>query len=154
MKKSIYLSGILFLLLVLMSSCSSDEIDFSNGWLNESDIEKAHNPNSITGVWELKTCCYPEGNYEISSDDRDFFMFNSEGKVKVVIKKGKAKYPDLPNEDGEYDYTYDMEKQVIQLLASTRKCIISNGEMRIDGYHYGPDDGIYSHEYIFIKKHI
>lgn len=154
MKNKIYLSGILFLLLILTCSCSSELIDSSNGWLNESDIKKAYNPNSIIGVWELKTKCYPEGNYEIPSDDRDLFMFNSEGKVKIVIKKGKTMYPDLPNKDGEYEYTYDMEKQVIQLLASTRKCIIANGEMRIYGYHYGTDDGIYSHEYIFIKEHI
>ncbi len=79
-------------------------------------------------------------------------MFNQSGKVKVFIKKGKPLYPDLPNEDGEYDYSYDREKQIIQLCGKTLKCIISGGDMHMEGYHQGPDDGLYVHEFIFIKK--
>ena len=80
------------------------------------------------------------------------FTFNSNEKVKVVIRKGKPLYPDLPNEDGEYDYYYDKDRQIIQLCGKTLKCIISSGEMHIEGNHYGPDDGLYNHEFIFIKK--
>ena len=135
-----------FLLMIISAGCGNDD--------QPTDKETASDPNSIIGTWELKMLCYPEGDREIPSDDRDLFMFSTNGKVKIVIKKGKPLYPDLPNEDGEYDYFYDKEKQTIQLCSETLKCIISDGEMHMEGYHYGPDDGLYTHEFIFIKKHI
>lgn len=141
-----------FLLTIFFVGCGNEEDNLSNSWLSEMDEETASDPNTIIGAWELKTLCYPEGDKEIPLDDRDLFIFNINGKVKVVIKKGKPLYPDLPNEDGEYDYSYDKEKQIIQICSETLKCIISDGEMYMEGYHYGPDDGLYTHEFIFIKK--
>lgn len=136
MKKKLVLMMSMLLWLGMFSACSSDE---------DTD-------NPIVGTWELKTLCYPEGDTEIPIGNRDMFTFNSNEKVKVVIRKGKPLYPDLPNEDGEYDYSYDKDRQIIQLCGKTLKCIISSGEMHIEGYHYGPDDGLYNHEFIFIKK--
>lgn len=149
MKKKIVLMTSMLLWLVFLCACDNNEnnpTDFIESQ-NETSLE-----SSIIGTWELKTLSYPDGNREISSDQRDIFMFNQNGKVKVFIKKGKPLHPDLPNEEGEYDYSYDMEKQIIQLCGETLKCTISGGEMHMEGYHYGPDDGLYVHEYIFIKK--
>ena len=148
------------LLIVLSAGCSSDDESYPDKeekgnldtWLNDTDKKMASDPNSIIGTWELKTLCYPDGNREIPLDDRDLFVFNSSGKVMAVIKKGKPLHPDLPNEDREYGYSYDKEKQILQLCGESLKCIITDGEMHIIGYHYGPDDGLYMHEYIFIKK--
>lgn len=137
-----------FLLIIITSGCSNEKQQ------SETDKTEVSNPNSIIGIWELKTLCYPEGNHEIPLEDRDLFMFNSNGQVKVIIKKGKPLYPDLPNEDGEYDYFYDKEKQIIHLCGKTLKCIITNGKMSVEGNHYGPDDGLYFHKFQFIKKHI
>ena len=143
-KKNVLWICVVLMMAFGMSSCSNDDsIEGQNDPASES---------SIVGTWELKTLCYPDGNTEISSDQRDIFMFNQSGKVKVFIKKGKPLYPDLPNEDGEYDYSYDREKQIIQLCGKTLKCIISGGDMHMEGYHQGPDDGLYVHEFIFIKK--
>ena len=141
MKKKLF--GLIGVLLIIISAgCSKDD---------DNEVGST-DPNSIIGTWELKTLCYPEGDRVIPSDNRDLFMFNINGKVKVNIKKGKPLYPDLPNEDGEYDYSYDKEKHIIQLCSETLKCIISDGEMHMEGYHYGPDDGLYTHEFIFIKR--
>ena len=160
-KKLLVLIGVL--LIIGSVGCSKDgdpeiipteeeDENSSNGSLSETDKETAS--NSIIGVWELKTLCYPEGNREIPSDYRDLFIFSSSGKVTVVIKKGKPLYPDLPNENGEYDYSYDKEKQILQLCGESLKCVISDDEMHVEGYHHGPDDGVYTHEFIFIKKQI
>lgn len=160
MKKVVVIMSML-LSLGMFSACSSDD-DSLNGnneknegelvsWFNETDKIYISDPNSIIGTWNLKTLCYPEGNYEIPIDDRDLFMFSTNGKVKVVIKKGKSLYPDLPNEDGEYDYSYDKEKQTLQLCGESLKCIISDGEMIVEGSHFGPDDGLYMHEFYFYK---
>jgi hypothetical protein len=151
MKKNLFVL-MCSLLTIFPAGCSNEEDDLSNSWLSKVDKETASDPNSIIGTWELKTLCYPEGDWEIPSENRDLFMFYINGKMKVVIKKGKPLYPDLPNEDGEYNYSYDKEKQIIQLCGETLKCIISNGEMSIEGDHYGPDDGLYFHKFQFIKK--
>jgi hypothetical protein len=116
-----------------MSSCSSDDDD----------------DNPIVGTWELKTLGYPGFDYEIPLDDRDLFIFNSNGKLKV-IKKKRSFFPDFPNEDGEYDYSYDKAKKIIQLCGVARECIILNGEMRIDGYHEADSEPV--QRFIFIKK--
>ena len=130
------------------------EIDEYIFIMSEPDKETASDSNSIMGIWELKTLCYPEGNREIPSDYRDSFTFSSSGKVTVVIKKRKPLYPDLPNENGEYDYSYDKEKKILQLCGESLKCVISDDEMHVEGYHHGPDDGVYTHEFIFKKKQI
>ena len=152
MKKNLLLMMSAAMMLTFgISSCSSSDDEISER-SNDEVSETASDPNSIIGVWELKTLNYPEGDREIPLDDRDLFTFSTNGKVKVAIKKGKSLYPDLPNEDGEYDYFYDKEKQKIQLCSETLKCIISDGEMHLEGHHFGPDDGLYTHEFIFIKK--
>ena len=130
-------------------SISNEELP--NGSYSETD-RKAAADSIIVGTWELKTICYPEGNTEIPVDDRDLFIFGSNGKVKVVIRIARPLYPDLPNRDGEYDYSYDMENQILQLCGKPLKCVVSDDEMHIEGYHDGPDDGIEFHEFIFIKK--
>ena len=149
MKKKLFILSS-FLLIIISVGCSDEKQLYD--WQSETDKTIASDPNSIIGTWELKTLCYPEGNHEIPIEDRDLFMFSSNGQVKVLIKKGRPLYPDLPNEDGEYNYSYDKEKQIIQLCGETLKCIISNGEMSIEGDHYGPDDGLYFHKFQFIKK--
>lgn len=108
--------------------------------------------SSIIGTWELKTICYSECDYELPLAERDLFIFSSEGQVKV-IKKTSTILQEFPNEDGEYDYSYDKEKKIIHFLGKDRYCIISDGRMRIEGYH-SPDDGLEMNEYIFIKKQI
>jgi len=148
MKKKLILMMSMLLWLGLFSACSSDEGN-TDSIMGKNKIASEF---SIVGTWELKTLCYPENVFEIPIDQRDVFIFSSNDKIKVFIKKGKPLYPDLPNEDGEYDYFYDKEKQEIQLCEKTLKCITSESEMHMEGYHYGPDDGLYVHEYIFIKK--
>ena len=144
-KKAFYYLILAMSVSFCFTACSSDD---------ESDkpVKEVVTAPSIIGVWELKTICYPEGDREIPSDNRDLFTFNSNGKVSVIIKKGKPLYPDLPNEDGEYEYSYDEGKQIIQLCGETLKCTISDGEMHMEGSHYGPDDGLYNHEFIFVKR--
>ena len=155
MKTKRFLLIVVSTLCMMVVGCSRNSgEDIPNGGQDEPNIETTPSDSSIIGTWELKTVCYPEGNHDISLDDRDLFMFDLNGKVNVVIKKGKPLYPDLPNVDGEYDYSYDKEKQIIQLCEETLNCIIAGDEMHIEGYHDGPDDGIYNHEYIFIKKQI
>lgn len=131
----IILSG--FMLTNFMAGCSDD--NQSNDW--------------ITGTWELKTICFPEfpeSNCEMPPDSRDVFIFSLNGKVKVFLKRD-FKCGDLPNKDGEYDYSYSKEKQEIQLCGETLKCVVSDSEMSMIGQDFGADDGLYSHEYIFIR---
>ena len=61
-------------------------------------------------------------------------------------------FRDFPNEDGEYDYSYDEEKKIIKLCGKTRQCIISDSEMHMDGYHDADREPI--QDFIFIKKSI
>lgn len=135
MKNKLVLMTSMLLWLGMFSACSSDD---------DTD-------NPIIGTWELKTLGFPGVDIEIPSDQRDVYEFCANGKVKV-IKKFRTGFDDFPGEDGEYDYSYDKKKQIIQLCGVARECIISGGEMHMEGYHYGPDDGLYVHEYIFIKK--
>ena len=104
---------------------------------------------SIVGTWELKTLCYPGSNVEIPLDKRDLFIFSSSGQVKV-IKKMRSFFPNFPNEDGEYDYSYDKEKQIILLCGKTRKCIITDDEMNIDSGLASADSEPIQN-YLFIK---
>jgi hypothetical protein len=151
MKKYVLFFCVLLLAGSLCSCSSGDNDDMPNDKLGETG--KIAVPDSIIiGTWELKTLYYPDFVREIPLDERDLFMFSSYGKVKVVIKKGKPLYPDLPNEDGEYDYSYDKEKQIIQLCGETLKCMISDGEMHLEGHHYSPYDHPEILEFIFIKK--
>ena len=133
MKKKLVLMMSMLLWLGMFSACSSDD---------DTD-------NPIVGTWELKTLCYPGGDLEIPSDQRDLFIFNSNDKLKV-IKKRRSFFPDFPNEDGEYDYSYYKKKQLIQLCGVERECIVSEDEMRIDGYHYADSEPVQL--FIFIKK--
>ena len=131
-------NNVLWICVVLMmafgiSSCSSDDDD----------------DNPIVGTWELKTLGFPGVDIEIPSDQRDVYEFCANGKVKV-IKKFRTGFDDFPGEDGEYDYSYDKKKQIIQLCGVARECIISNGEMHIDGYHEADSEPV--QRFIFIKK--
>ena len=140
-KKNVLWFCVVLMMAFGMSSCSNDD-----------SIEGQNDPASeipIVGTWELNTLGYPGFDYEIPLDDRDLFIFNSNGKLKV-IKKKRSFFPDFPNEDGEYDYSYDKEKKIIQLCGAARECIISNGEMRIDGYHEADSEPV--QRFIFIKK--
>jgi hypothetical protein len=116
-----------------MGSCSSDD----------------DNDNPIVGTWELKTLGFPGVDIEIPSDQRDVYEFCANGKVKV-IKKFRTGFDDFPGEDGEYDYSYDKKKQIIQLCGVARECVISNGEMHIEGYHSASSESVKM--FIFIKK--
>lgn len=136
----------LLMLSVGMSSCSSDENDdLSNGKSNETTSDAV----SIVGTWELKTLCYPDGDVEVPSGQRDIFIFNSNGKVKV-IKKRKSVFPDFPNEDGEYDFSYDKEKQTITFCGKTRECVITDSVMDVESGYYS-DRGEPISNFIFQK---
>ncbi len=108
-------NGIIIVLLMLLmagfAACNDD--DTQSGI--EEPSKNISNPNSIIGVWELKTLRWPEGNREIPVNNRDIFTFSSNGKVKAIVNKERPLYPDLPNENGEYDYSYDEEQQSILL---------------------------------------
>ena len=149
MKKILFIASVIFASFCV-SGCSND--DQSIGWLSETDIETASDPNSIIGIWELQTLCYPDFDTKMPVEQRDIFMFSSKGQVKV-IKKTRSFFPDFPNEDGEYEYSYDNEKQIIQLCGVTRACIISNGEMRIESGYNDPDSEPVQF-FIFIKRQI
>lgn len=148
MKKKLVLMTSMLIWLGMFSACSSDE-GKTDSIMGKNKIASE---SSIVGTWELKTLCYPENVFEIPLGQRDLFIFNSNGQVKV-IKKTKSIFPYFPNEDGEYDYSYDKEKQKIQFWGQTRECVISDDEMHIEGYH-SPDDGLEIWEYVFIKKQI
>ena len=85
MKKKLFILSS-FLLIIISVGCSDEKQLYD--WQSETDKTIASDPNSIIGTWELKTLCYPEGNHEIPIEDRDLFMFSSNGQVKVLIKKG------------------------------------------------------------------
>ena len=133
MKNKLVLMTSMLLWLGMFSACSSDD---------DTD-------NPIIGTWELKTLGFPGVDIEIPSDQRDVYEFCANGKVKV-IKKFRTGFDDFPGEDGEYDYSYDKKKQIIQLCGVARECIISNGEMHIEGYHSANSEPVQM--FIFIKK--
>ena len=139
MKKSVLLwIGAVLMIAVGMSSCSSsdEDDDLSNDRLNEMPSDTVpSDTDPIVGTWELKTLHYDAGSgFEIPVEKRDLFIFGSNGKVKVIIKI-KSDLPNFPNEDGEYDYFYDKEKQTLQLCGKTRECIIKDSVMYIaSGY--------------------
>ena len=128
MKKILF---IMCLISGMMVACSSDD-DFSEYWqkgyLSETDKDTASSPNTIVGIWELKTFC-PFGNDEITipSKRRDIYYFLSSGKVRVV--RNNDEYTML--KDGEFDYSYDQEKQVIMIDGQRRKCELSDGKMHM-----------------------
>lgn len=124
--------------------------DVSNGWLSEKDRVTSSNSNSIIGTWALHTLVFPGGDLkEVSPNKRDVYTFCSNGRL-IVTKFMNDNMPEFPNEDGEYNYSYDIEKQIILLCGKTRKCIISDGEMHIEGYHWAASEPV--QEFIFIKK--
>ena len=132
-------NNVLWICVVLMmafgiSSCSSDDDD----------------DNPIVGTWELKTLGFPGVDIEIPSDQRDVYEFCANGKVKSSKNSEQVCFDDFPGEDGEYDYSYDKKKQIIQLCGVARECIISNGEMHIEGYHSANSESVQM--FIFIKK--
>ena len=140
MKKLLLSAITIFLLLtgaVATLSCDNNEIDTNS--LSVPDSE-------IIGIWELKTLRYGGDDIDLPSEQRDVYRFYYNGKVKVILKtKG---FTGFPKEDGEYDYSYDKEKQMIKFEGEkARKCIISDGKMYIDGYHEAYKDGIT--EFIF-----
>ena len=128
MKNNVFWLCAVLMMAFGMSSCSSDDDD----------------DNPIVGTWELKTLGFPGVDIEIPS-----YEFCANGKVKV-IKKFRTGFDDFPGEDGEYDYSYDKKKQIIQLCGVARECIISNGEMHIEGYHSANSESVQM--FIFIKK--
>ena len=141
MRKVLFGLGIL-LSVGLFCACSSDD-ELLNGneekkggeldsWFNDTDKKSISDPNSIIGTWELHIISdlTTDTDVELSLGQGDLYMFNSNGKVKAVKR---TKYlPEFPGEDGEYDYSYDKEKQVLQLCGITWHCVISGGEMYID----------------------
>jgi len=130
------------LLLLCLAGCS-----------NDADDEQSY--SDIVGTWELVAYCVPcfdDEVFELPEAERDFFMFGSDQKVKVTIKKWKNRYfPLFPNEDGVYDYSYNKGKQKIQFFGIERDCIISDDEMRMEGNH-SDHDGVEVDWYIFKKR--
>ncbi len=127
------------LLLLCLAGCS-----------NDADDEQSY--SDIVGTWELVAYYSITGYHEIPAGERDLFMFGSDQKVKVTIKKWKNRYfPLFPNEDGVYDYSYNKGKQKIQFFGIERDCIISDDEMRMEGNH-SDHDGVEVDWYIFKKR--
>lgn len=136
-----------FLLIVFSAGCSSEENeDLLNGGLNVTISDTIN----IVGTWELKTLSYSGAAYEIQLDQRDIFEFCSNGQVKV-IKKSRTSFPDFPNEDGEYDYSYNNEKRTILLCGKNRECFISDGIMYLGSGYASPYSEPIDY-YVFIKK--
>ena len=138
-----------FLLTIISAGCGKD--DQPNDWQDETDKEIVSDPNSIIGKWELSTLYYPGAiRFEIPLDQRDLFLFSSKGQVKV-IKKNRSSFPDFPNEDGDYDYSYDKEKQTIELCGIIRECVIMDEELYIEsGYNEADSEPI--QYFIFTKQ--
>ena len=127
------------LLLLCLAGCS-----------NDADDEQSY--SDIVGTWELVAYYSITGYHEIPAGERDLFLFGSDQKVKVTIKKWKNRYfPLFPNEDGVYDYSYNKEKQEIHFFGIERDCIISDDEMRMEGNH-SDHDGVEVDWYIFKKR--
>lgn len=107
MRKELFsLSLLLFLALVLVTT----------GCSNDDDDQQSY--ADIASTWQLVAYCVPQAErhvYEVPEGERDLFVFGSDRKVKVTIKKWKNRYfPLFPNEDGVYDYSYNKGKQKIQ----------------------------------------
>ena len=127
------------LLLLCLAGCS-----------NDADDEQSY--SDIVGTWELVAYYSITGYHEIPAGERDLFLFGSDRKVKVTIKKWKNRYfPLFPNEDGVYDYSYNKGKQKIQFFGIERDCIILDDEMRMEGNH-SDHDGVEVDWYIFKKR--
>lgn len=149
MKKLVFIVSVL-IAAFCFCGCSGDEND---DLLNDRLNEKSSDTVSIIGIWELKTLCYPGNDeVEIPVEKRDIFVFSSNGKVNVT-KKRKSDFQDFPNEDGEYDYSYDKEKQIITLCGKTRECIITDSIMNLESCYFS-DCGEPIQNFIFIKKQI
>ena len=142
-------------LIIISAGCSRDE---NNG---ESDAV-VFNPNSIVGTWELAALCYPANEFELPLnypsglelplEYRDVFIFDSNGKL-MVTKSRSSIFDDWPNEDGEYEYFYDEEQQIIEFCEKKRECIIMDGKMVIEsGYSSAYREPIQF--FIFVKKQI
>ena len=85
------------------------------GCSNDDDDEQSY--ADIVGTWELVSFYTIVGHYEVPEGERDLFVFGSDRKVKVTIKKWKNRYfPLFPNEDGVYDYSYNKGKQKIHFF--------------------------------------
>ena len=127
------------LLLLCLAGCS-----------NDADDEQSY--SDIVGTWELVAYYSITGYHEIPAGERDLFLFGSDRKVKVTIKKWKNRYfPLFPNEDGVYDYSYNKGKQKIQFFGIERDCIIMDDEIRMEGNH-SDHDGVEVDWYIFKKR--
>ena len=143
--KLLWMGVLLMAVIVTLSftNCASSDSDEDDSILTDS---------LIIGEWELKTLlplggdCDPGVVQEIPSGQRDIFIFSSKGKVKV-IKKKRFWIENWPIEDGEYDYSYDKEKQTIQLCGKTWRCMITDGKMQIE-----QPLGELRQYFIFIKK--
>ena len=126
---------------------------FLVGCSNDDDDQQSY--ADIAGTWELVAYCVPQGDryvYEIPEGERDLFVFGSDRKVKVTIKKWKNRYfPLFPNEDGVYDYSYNKGSQTINFFGLERDCIILDDEMRMEGNH-SDHDGVEVDWYIFKKR--
>ena len=143
--KKMTLLFIYLLLMFISAGCSNDEN------IGESDIV-VFDPNSIVGTWELKTLCYPGSDLELPLEYRDVFIFDSNGKL-MVTKSRSSIFDDWPNEDGEYEYFYDEEQQIIEFCEKKRECIIMDGKMVIEsGYSSAYREPIQF--FIFVKKQI
>ena len=84
------------------------------GCSNDDDDEQSY--ADIVGTWELVSFYTIVGHYEVPEDERDLFVFGSDRKVKVIKKLKRPYLPLFPNEDGEFDYSYNKGKQKIQFL--------------------------------------
>ena len=158
MRKILFCMGAF--LCLFLAGCSNDADDEQSyadivGTSSNDDDEQSY--ADIVGTWELVAYYILETVYEVPEDERDLFVFNSNEEV-MVVKNWESylhKGPNLlyfPNEAGEYEYSYDKEKQIINFMGKTRKCIISGRKMRMEGYYTGPADGTEILHFIFIKK--
>ena len=118
------------------------------GCSNDDDDEQSY--ADIVGTWELVSFYTIVGHYEVPEDERDLFVFGSDRKVKVIKKLKRPYLPLFPNEDGEFDYSYNKGKQKIHFFGVERDCIILDDEMRMEGNH-SADDGMEVFWYIFKK---
>ena len=103
--------------------------------------------STIIGSWELETVLFTfGGNKGIPIGSRDLYLFTSDGKVKVIKHSTNSYFLN----EGEYDYTFDEEKQEIMINGKLRKCTITDGKMTMSG-----DANAYSDTtiaYIFTKN--
>ena len=114
--KFIFQLSVLLFMCLAMNGCSSDD--------------SVSNPDSIIGTWELETVSWVfGGDNVIPNENRDVYIFGTDGRVKVVKNNDYSFFL----EEGEYDYYYDKEKQELKINGKQRSCTISNGKMSISG---------------------